>query len=128
MVDYEEVPGSLDNSSMFMEASGHRIFFNVGRGEAEEPGYFHIGKSGWTGFTYHCVVNDVNLVETTMEVATHAEIVFEAKIVETAFTPDEFTPSEQIAWYVVRATRTEDKVETSVHRFVVTNLSLLQFY
>lgn len=53
MLDFQEVPGSVGNSSLVMESKGHRIFFTL----ENLPGYIEIKKSGWTGFSYSCVIN-----------------------------------------------------------------------
>lgn len=59
MLDFQEVAGSLGNSSLVMDAKGHRIFFTV----ENLPGYIEIKRSGWTGFSYQCVVNTEKINE-----------------------------------------------------------------
>ena len=58
---------------------------------------------------YH-VINSV-----TQTVAQHQEEVFKVSIQDTSFTQDEFA-EQQVAWYVVKATRIQDGVSTVVHR------------
>ena len=53
MLDFQEIPGSVGNSSLVMESKGHRIFFTI----ENLPGFVEIKKSGWTGFSYSCVIN-----------------------------------------------------------------------
>lgn len=59
MLDFQEIPGSVGNSSLVMESKGHRIFFTV----ENLPGFIEIKKSGWTGFTYQCVINTEEINE-----------------------------------------------------------------
>jgi len=65
MLDYEEIPNSLGNSSLLMESKGHRLFFVV----EDQGGYIEIMRSGFTGFTYKCAVNNVYINEITQVVA-----------------------------------------------------------
>jgi hypothetical protein len=111
-VDFEEVPGSLGNSSLLMEATGHRIFFTV---ENDNHGFFEIRGGIWSGFEYYCIVNDEALVETTNEVAKHQDPIYKCKIEDAAFIQDELS-EDQIAWYRIVTTRITDNVTTSVHR------------
>lgn len=111
-VDFEEIPGSLGNSSLLMEASGHRIFFTI---ENDHHGFFEIRGGIWSGFEYYCVVNDEALVETTNEVAKHQDPIYKCKITDAAFIEDELS-EDQIAWYRVVTTRITDNTTTSVHR------------
>ena len=83
-VDFEEVSGSLGNSSVMMDSAGHRMFFNVG----DFHGYFSIIRQGWTGFEYACVVNDVALVETTMEVSKSQDPQYKTNVIDVVFVPD----------------------------------------
>ena len=110
-VDFDEVPGSTGNSSLFMEADGHRLFFEVG----DNNGYFTIKRSGWTGFDYSCVVGGNLLTETTHEVSKYQDPIFKTNVIDTTFIPDEFS-DDQIAWYRVVTTRINDTISTSVHR------------
>jgi hypothetical protein len=111
MLDFQEIPGSLGNSSLLMESKGHRIFFTI----EDIPGYIEIKKSGWTEFCYSCVINTVNILEVTQTVAENQEALFRTKITETTFTPDEFS-DHLIAWYVVKSVRVKDDVCNTVHR------------
>jgi len=65
MLDYEEIPNSLGNSSLLMESKGHRLFFVV----EDQGGYIEIMRSGFTGFAYKCAVNNVYINELTQVVA-----------------------------------------------------------
>mmetsp|Transcript_20267 Transcript_20267/g.29048 ORF Transcript_20267/g.29048 Transcript_20267/m.29048 type:complete len:425 (-) Transcript_20267:892-2166(-) len=111
MLDFQEVSGSLGNSSLIMESKGHRIFFTV----EDLPGYIEIKKSGWTGFSYTCVINTIVINEITQTVATNQEEVFRTKILATTFTKDEFS-EHSVAWYVLQVTKIHDGVTTAVHR------------
>jgi hypothetical protein len=42
MLNFEEIPGSIGNSSLFMEAKGHRIFFSI----ENKAGYIEIKREG----------------------------------------------------------------------------------
>jgi hypothetical protein len=74
MLDFAEIPNSTGNSSLFMESRGHRIFFSVDT----EPGYIEIKKSGWTGFSYTCVVNDKTVPESTQVIEESHQDVFKS--------------------------------------------------
>eukprot|EP01036_Dinobryon_divergens_P025339 gene25339-33873_t len=111
MLDFQEIPGSVGNSSLVMESKGHRIFFTI----ENLPGFVEIKKSGWTGFSYSCVINTEVINEMTQTVAQHQQEVFKTSILDTAFTQDEFA-EQQVAWYIVKATRIQDGVSTIVHR------------
>lgn len=111
MIDFQEIKGSSGSSSLLMESKGHRIFFTL----EDLPGYIEIKKSGWTGFSYSCVINDKPVSEATQEIQTDHTDVFKPKIIETTFTADE-TSEHPIAWYAVKTIRLKDNVETVVHR------------
>ena len=111
MLDYQEIRGSMGNSSLLMDSKGHRMFFTVGN----LPGYLEIKRSGWAGFTYNCVINDKVINEVTQGVPENQDVIFAPKILETTFTPDEFS-EHPIAWYVIKTTRLTDGVTTLVHR------------
>ncbi|KAJ1421377.1 hypothetical protein B484DRAFT_433259 [Ochromonadaceae sp. CCMP2298] len=126
LLDYQEIHGSLGNSSLLMDSRGHRIFFTIpsipnipggddGGGITEQPGYLEIRKEGWTGFAYSCVICDVAIPEATEGVAAVQEVVFKIRIPETTFTQDEMS-EHPLAWYVLRTERLRDGVTTSVHR------------
>lgn len=76
MVDYQEIRGSLGNSSLLMDSKGHRIFFTL----EDLPGYVEIKRSGWAGFSYTCVINDETLPEATEQVAQRQEVIFRPKV------------------------------------------------
>eukprot|EP01031_Cornospumella_fuschlensis_P027616 gene27616-33350_t len=97
MVDFVEIRGSTGNSSLFMEAKGHRIFFTVD----DLPSFIEIKRDGWTGFKYTCVVNDKTIPESTQVIQDSHQDVF-----------NEYP----IVWYQVLVTRLADHVETIVHR------------
>lgn len=112
MLDFQEIKGSIGSSSLLMESKGHRIFFTV----EDLPGFIEIKKSGWTGFTYSCVINDQIIPESTSQVAQNQDCdVFKPKILETTFTQDELS-EHPVAWYVLRTTRLKDNITTTVHR------------
>lgn len=64
MLDFIEIRGATGNSSLMMEAKGHRLFFSVDN----LPGYIEIKRSGWTGFSYACVIDNVKVPEATERV------------------------------------------------------------
>lgn len=110
MLDFEEIEGSLGNSSLLMDSKGHLICFSIG----EIPATIEIKRSGWTGFAYQCTVGGIVLKEATQDIASQQdEQIFSAKIVETTFFEN---GAEQISWYVVETTRLRDQVTTTVHR------------
>jgi hypothetical protein len=113
MVDFQEVKGSLGNSSVFMDSIGHRIFLTI----EDNPGYIEIKRGFWSGFSYSLVVNDKTIPEATQEVDTRNEEIFRVSISDVTFTQDELSEN-QIAWYVVNTTRIKDGVTTTVHRYI----------
>ena len=60
LVNYEEYPGSMGNSSLVMESSGHIIRFSL---PGDIPGHVIIGRSGFFGFEYSCFVSDRQIKE-----------------------------------------------------------------
>ena len=109
LLDYEEIPGSLGTSSLFMDS--HKINFQVNG----DVGYIIIQKRGWMGFDYCCFINNAALVEVTQTVYRNQNPIFKVNLLEYVSTPDEF--SEQfIVWYVIETTRIEDGIKTVVHR------------
>jgi len=111
MLDFEEIPRSRGNSSLLMDSSGHRIFFEV----EGESGYIEIKRAGWTTFSYKCVIKDLPIVETTETVAYSHEEMYQVKLIDMLMTKDEFSEFN-VMWYVVKTTRLHDKVTTTVHR------------
>lgn len=111
MLNYEEIFGSVGNSSVLMERP-HYIQFDVDMGVT---GLITIHKDGFFGFQYECVVNGVPLVETSQEAVTSYEEVFRADVTDTFTTPDEDNGST-VAWYIVETTRLKDNTKTRVHR------------
>jgi hypothetical protein len=111
MLDYQEIRGSLGNSSLLMDSKGHRIFFTIGK----LPGYLEIKRSGWTGFEYGCVINDKVIKEVTQGVPENQDLLFQPKILESTFTSDQES-EYSIAWYVIHTRRITDGVQTTVHR------------
>jgi hypothetical protein len=110
MRNYEEIPGSLGNSSLLMESTGHKMTFDIdGR-----PAHIEIKKKGWMGFSYACYVEGQALPEVTSKVAHQEKSVFRVQLDGTVTTPDR--SGALITWYVVKATRLEDDVSTTVHR------------
>ena len=120
MLDYQEIKGSLGNSSLLMESKGHRIFFNIGK----LPGYLEIKRSGWTGFEYGCLINGKVVKEVTQGVPENQDLLFQPKVADTTFTADEHS-EYPIAWYVIRTRRITDGVQTTVHRYL---LNMYAFY
>jgi hypothetical protein len=112
MLNYQEVKGSLGNSSLLMESRGHRIFFQI---NDNTPGYIEIKRSGWTGFTYSCVINDKPIRELTEGVPENQDVIFQPKINETTITSEEGS-DYPVSWYVITTKRITDGVTTSVHR------------
>jgi len=74
MIDFQELKGSEGNSSVLMDAYGHRIYFTLS--DAKVPGYIEIRKSGWMGFTYECFIDNQKVKEATEGVAHCQEMVF----------------------------------------------------
>lgn len=111
MLDFNEIRGSTGNSSLLMDSKGHRIFFSVD----SLPGYIEIKKSGWAGFTYACVINNVRIPEATEVVADDQSEVFKVKILGTTTTQDELS-EHLITWYIVQTTRLTDGAVTTIHR------------
>ena len=111
MLDYQEIRGSLGNSSLLMDSKGHRIFFTI----ENLPGYIEIKRSGWTSFVYSCCINDRDIKEATQGVPENQDVVFKPTILDTVFTVDDQSEF-QIAWYVVKTTRITDGATSTVHR------------
>jgi len=63
-LDFEEVPGSYGNSTLFMGSEGHRLYFTIN----SEPGFIEIKRDGWINFSYICCVKDQTLCEVTQKV------------------------------------------------------------
>jgi hypothetical protein len=111
MLDYEEIPGSLGSSSVFMDQRGHRFLFTIGG----KQGYVEILKDGWAGFKYSCRVGDEELTEATQMIAeAQGAILYDVDVPEYTFTSD--WSEGEIAWYQVVVTRRSDNYTTSVHR------------
>lgn len=113
MLDYQEIRGSLGNSSIMMDSKGHRIFFQVGN----HPGYIEIKNSWFSGFEYNCVINDKVIKEVTQGVPENQDLIFKPKVLDTTFTADE-NSEYPVAWYVLQTTRITDNVTTTVHRYL----------
>lgn len=112
MLDFEEIPDSIGNSSLFMSSAGHRITFMV----EGMVGVIEIRKNGWTEFTYTCVVDNQILKEATQVVAAkQGEEIFRTTLDETILTKDP-TTDEFVTWYLVMSSRCVDKTSTFVHR------------
>lgn len=111
MVDFQEIRGSQGTSSVLMEGKGHRVYFTV----EEVPGYIEIKRSGWTGFEYSCIMRDRKIPESTEKPPKGPELFYKLQITGTLLTPDELS-EYPVTWYIVKATRMEDNVTTSVHR------------
>jgi hypothetical protein len=113
MLNFEEIPDSVGNSSLLMGSSGHKITFFVDGLFA----YIEIAKAGWTEFSYKCVVNTQVLKESTEQVAANqGEQIFRIALEETILTKNDIG-DESITWYLVVSTRVLDNVSTFVHRF-----------
>ena len=97
MLNYEEVSGSMGNSSLVMESAGHVIPFRL---NAEWNGYVAINRSGFFGFEYSCVVNGQSLKEITSELKNVEKDVFKANVLETINAPDEEHNGAMVLWYV----------------------------
>ena len=111
MLDYEEIPGSLGSSSVFMDQRGHRFLFTIGG----KQGYVEILKDGWAGFKYSCRVGDEELTEATQMLSeAQGTILYDVDVPEYTFTSD--WSEGEIAWYQVVVTRRSDNYTTSVHR------------
>lgn len=112
MLDFSEIRGSTGNSSLLMDSKGHRIFFSVN----SLPGYIEIKKSGWTGFAYSCVINNLKIPEATEIVAQDQSEVFKVKISGITTTQDELKDGGLVTWYIVETVRLKDGMKTAVHR------------
>lgn len=112
MLDFEEIPDSVGNSSVFMGSSGHRIMFFVEGLVAS----IEIKKSGYTEFSYTCSVNNQVLKEATQVIAERQGVqIFRVVIEESSLTKNE-AGDDFITWYLVASTRVRDSVATFVHR------------
>jgi hypothetical protein len=112
MLDFEEIQGSIGNSSLIMGSACHRIPFFV----EGFVGYIEIKKSGWAEFSYVCSVNNQILKEATQMVAAHqGKQLFKVSIDETTLTKSE-AADEYITWYLVSSSRISDGISTFIHR------------
>ena len=112
MLDHEEILGSLGNSSVFMESTGHRILFSV----KGTPGYIEIKRSGWFGFDYSCVVGGEKQVEITQVIShNQGEEQYDIKIAEHQAGSDGYS-EDTITWYLIETTRLSDDYTNTVHR------------
>lgn len=112
MLDFEEITNTFGNSSLLMTQQGHRLYFVV----EDLGGFIEIKRSGFTGFTYRCAVNNNFLTEVTQVVAANQNDIYKVSMTDTMATYDEENPTIQIIWYVVKAIRIEDGITTNVHR------------
>ena len=115
MVDYEEVRGSMGNSSLVMEATGHRIPFQL-PGEDEINGYIMINREGWFGFEYACVVLGQQIKEVTHDLKNVDGDTFKCEVSDTITTPCIEDSTQPVVYYKVNVTRCSDGVSTVVHR------------
>jgi hypothetical protein len=117
MCDFQEIPHSFGNSSLFMDLAGHRIYFTIDSESGTAiPGYLEIKREGWTGFSYKCIVANETLNEVTQVVASDTSDLFNTQVCDPTITKDEFSDTGNIVWYLVKTTRKMDNVNTSVHR------------
>ena len=86
MLNYEEIPGTLGNSSLLMEKGGHQLSFLVDH----RPAYIEIKRKGWMGltFTYQCYIDGILMPEATSKVAHYDKSVFTVSLNGTVTTPD----------------------------------------
>ena len=86
MLNYEEIPGTLGNSSLLMEKAGHQLSFLVDH----RPAYIEIKRKGWMGltFTYQCYIDGILMPEATSKVAHYDKAVFTVSLNGTVTTPD----------------------------------------
>ena len=111
MLNYEEIPGSLGSSSVFMDKRGHRFNFIVDK----KAGYLEIKRDGWIGFTYCCVIDGNIIPEATSQISDkQGEEPYNIDIAEYAFTSD--WADGDINWYKIMVTRKSDNYSTFVHR------------
>lgn len=103
--------GSLGNSSIFMESSGHRILFSV----KGVPGFIEIKRKGWFSFDYLCNVGGDQLPELTEKVTEVHEESYDVKIAEHRSGSDGYS-EDVITWYLVDTTRISDGQTNTVHR------------
>mmetsp|Transcript_22746 Transcript_22746/g.23402 ORF Transcript_22746/g.23402 Transcript_22746/m.23402 type:complete len:391 (+) Transcript_22746:106-1278(+) len=127
-LDHEEIIGSLGNSSLLMEAIGHRILFSI-RGT---PGYIEIKRSGWFGFIYSCNIGGENQIEITQQISqTQGQEVYDVKILEHVSASDGYS-EEMIIWYYIETTRLSDGLTNTVHRrfkdFTVLNSDIREHF
>jgi len=114
MIDFQELKGSEGNSSVLMDAYGHRIYFTLS--DAKVPGYIEIRKSGWMGFTYECFIDNQKVKEATEGVAHCQEMVFKVRVTSATFTDEMDDPNQSVAWYLVHTVRLRDGASSTVHR------------
>jgi hypothetical protein len=113
-LDHDEIVGSLGNSSLLMEANGHRILFSI-RGTT---GYIEIKRSGWFGFSYSCNIGGENQVEITQQISkTQGQEIYDVKILEHVSAMDGYS-EDAIVWYCIETTRVADGLTNTVHRSV----------
>ena len=110
MLNYEEIPGSLGNSSLLMESGGHKISFIVDR----KPAYIEVKRKGMMTFAYKCFIDGELMPEVTSKVSQYDKPVFSVTMHGTVTTPDR--SGEKLTWYIIKTTRLEDGVSTVVHR------------
>ena len=115
MVDYEEVRGSMGNSSLVMEATGHRIPFQL-PGEDEVNGYIMINREGWFGFEYACMVLGQQIKEVTDDLKNVDGDTYRCEVLDTITTPSIDDSTQPVVYYTVNVTRCSDGVSTVVHR------------
>lgn len=114
MLDFEEIPDSYGNSSLFMGVNGHRIFFSVESRNA----YIEIKRTGLAGFLYRCVVDNTIVSEACKQRVIPEQLMFKAVIESLTYTREEVGDSE-ITWYAIHTTRLKDNLTTTVHRSVI---------
>ena len=113
MVDFEEVYGSMGNSSLVMEATGHQIPFNL---PGDLQGHIGINRHGFFGFEYSCFVIGQQIKEVTDDLKNVEGPTYETEVCDTISTPPIDDSGQQVVFYVLRVTRVSDRASTIVHR------------
>ena len=111
-LNHEEIKDSLGTSNLFMEATGHRILFNI-RGTA---GYVEIKRSGWVSFQYSCNVGGENILECTQQISAQQDVDMYTVGISGYKACNDGHNEEPVIWYTVETLRLADGCQNIVHR------------
>ena len=118
MLDFCEIQDSFGNSSLLMGSNAHKIHFQLHDPQNNRliDGYIEIEIIGWTYFGYKCIIDGIEIKESTQILTDESENIFDSKIEETTVIKDEFVDGGNIVWYIVDTRRKSDEESTKVHR------------